>query len=379
MTQETAQSVLHRLLRSATEVAKEPVTSARALRLAMARSAERSVGLTLTVIGVTEEVMPLDALLAQLDPSWMLLSIGADDHLIGFAGLDLQARTAVVEVQTLGVLRTAAAPERPITPSDAALCAPFVARFLSDFAVTSDSTPLAGWTEGLAAGARFQDGRAVGMVLPECDMRLVRLSLDLATGERQGLFVLALPVRRVPPRPERAASGPRFADQFRSAVMEAPATLTAVLHRLRLPIREVERFRIGQVVDLPGITVRSVRIEGPDGVPVAEGRLGQITGMRAVRIEARSGDELAEARISPGPRAGPLGLPLGGAGRPDTLPEMAFGQDDALDGGMTFDAAMDDVAQEKAGDAGAMFGSDQDDQGGFGMAMDLGGLAEDPT
>lgn len=298
MKQEGAQSVLQRLMRSAQEVAREPVTSARALRLAMARSAERSVGLALTVIGVTEEVMPLDALLKQVDPAWMLMSIGADERLLGFAGLDLEARTAVVEVQTLGALRTAPAADRPVTASDAALCAPFVARFLSDFAVTSDGTPLSGWTDDLAAGARFADARAVGMVLPEADMRLVRLSLDLGTGDRQGMLALALPVRRAALRPERTGPGPGFADLLQANLMQAPAVLTAVLHRLRLPLTAIDGFAIGQAIPLSGVTVRSVRLEGPDGTAVAEGRLGQITGLRAVRIETRGAAEIADVSLA---------------------------------------------------------------------------------
>lgn len=298
MTEESAHSILHRLLRSATDGAKEPVTSARALRLAMARSAERSVGLTLSVVGVTEEVMPLDRLIEGVDPSWMLVSIGAEDRLTGFAALDLQTRTAVVEVQTLGQLRTSAATDRPVTASDAALCAPFVARFLSDFANTAEGTPLAGWTEDLAAGARFADARTVGMVLPNTEMRLVRLTLDFGIADRQGLLVIALPVRRAPLLVLRPAPGPAFADVLRARVLEAPACLNAVLDRLHLPLDVVEGFAIGQSLPLPGVTVKSVRIEGPDGRQVAEGRLGQITGSRAVRIEARGLAEIAEVRLS---------------------------------------------------------------------------------
>ncbi len=329
MKQDGAQSVLGRLLRSAQEVAREPVTSARALRLAMARSAERSVGLTLTVIGVTEEVMPLDVLLAQVDPSWMLISVGGGDRLVGFAGLDLQTRTAVVEVQTLGELRTKPAPERPVTASDAALCAPFVARFLSDFSVTADGTPLSGWTDDLAAGARFADARAVGMVLPDCEMRLVRLSLDLATGDRQGQLILALPVRRAAPQHERSGPGPTFTDQLRSNVMDAPAALLAVLHRMRLPLRSIDAFEIGQTIPLPGVTVRSITVEGSDGTPVAEGRLGQITGMRAVRIEARGAAEIAEMRMKAAVR------PLKEPDRKQPAPQMP------RDAGSAFAAEMD--------------------------------------
>lgn len=355
MKHESAHSILHRLLRSATDGAKEPVTSARALRLAMARSAERSIGLTLSVIGVTEEIMPLDVLIAQADPAWMLISIGTEDRLVGFAGLDLQARTAVVERQTLGELRAAPAPDRPVTASDAALCAPLVARFLSDFANTAEGTPLTGWTDDLAAGARFDDARAAGMVLPETEMRLVRLSLDFGAPDRQGQLAIALPVHRAATPAPSARPGLPFADMLRARVMEAPASLDAVLARLHLPLSRVEGFEIGQSLPLPGVTVKSVRIEGPDGRQIAEGRLGQITGSRAVRIEAQGASEIAEVRLSV-PRTSALPGRVGpGNGTDAGKPGAAPGEHGATGGsGTTADAfahAMEEEVPSASGPA----------------------------
>jgi flagellar motor switch protein FliM len=52
-----------------------------------------------------------------------------------------------------------------------------------------------------------------------------------------------------------------------------------------LPIHKIEGFEVGQVLHLPGTTVGSVNLKGPDGAHVATAQLGQVAGKRAVRIE----------------------------------------------------------------------------------------------
>ena len=92
-----------------------------------------------------------------------------------------------------------------------------------------------------------------------------------------------------PEAPDLAAPVPTVAAQ----AMGAQAALEAVLHRLRLPWEEAEAFEVGQVIPLPGVTVASVRIEG-GGQDIGSARLGQVAGMRAIRIEAPPGPDLED-------------------------------------------------------------------------------------
>ena len=78
---------------------------------------------------------------------------------------------------------------------------------------------------------------------------------------------------------------------------------------MRLPLKRVEGFAVGDVLPLPGVTVGSLRLEGPDDAPVAPARLGQVMGLRAVRLELARPSELREVElVDPGAATGPAPL-----------------------------------------------------------------------
>ena len=105
----------------------------------------------------------------------------------------------------------------------------------------------------------------------------------------------------VPVAPDAASD---WAAAMAAAVGLAPAELHAVLHRMRLSLRQVDGFHVGQVIALPGITVGSVRLEATDGRLLARARLGQMAGLRAVRVQLPAAPEMTETR--PGALAGLL-------------------------------------------------------------------------
>ena len=291
-------SVLRRLTRPAPQ-ADAPVTPTRALRLALTRAAERSAGLGLSVLGVTEEVVSLDTLLATTDPKLMLMSLTDGATIKGFVGIDLELRTALIEVQTMGRLRASAAESRPITATDAALSQPLITAFLLELVHGTEDTPLQGWADGYQVEGRLGSLRAAELAMQEGDYRLVRMTLDLAAGERQAALVMALSVpRSLAAAPRGTPPPPRFAEALRANVMSAEAELLAILHRFHLPLSAAERFAVGQVLPLPGVTVSSVRIETTDGRIVGRGRLGQSAGLRAVRVEVAMPPTLSEATLS---------------------------------------------------------------------------------
>jgi flagellar motor switch protein FliM len=352
MGQMNGHDMLRRLLKSKDTEAVEPegqMTSGRAIRLAIARAAEKALGLSLTVLGVTMEVEGLDPLLKRLNGDWMLLGLVRRGELVGVAALDLQARAAAVEMQTLAQLRVAPAAERPITPSDVALCGPLITTILAELGEAAGETELAGWTGGITVGARFVDARAVGLTLPEARYRFIGATLDLGTGERQGTVLLAMPAS---PQAEAAADGDPgkaevFKARFQATVMEAPAILHAVLHHMTLPLNKVAGFQVGDTLPLPGVTVASVRMEGPGGQVLSRARLGQVTGMRAVRLEVAGPSQLSEVSI---PERRPFAAPPTPSHSPSPLPmpspmPMAFGAPVPMDFAPEA-AAWDDLPEE---------------------------------
>ncbi|WP_373353282.1 FliM/FliN family flagellar motor switch protein [Pseudoroseicyclus sp. CXY001] len=327
----------------------------------MTRAAESAIGLSLVVLGVGEERLELEPALEGLGEDWLLIGLcGPDGMINGLAGLDAEARGAVVEMQTLGELRSRPAESRPITGTDAALSLPLIDALIADVCQTAEGTTLDGWANGARALRRLSGVKAARLVLPEGSYRMARLTLDLGLAERQGALFLMLPATGAG-QAEDAGPETDWSGALRSAVLSAPAVLTAVLHRFRLPYAAIESFKVGQVLPLPGVTVGSLRLEGPDGKLQARARLGQASGLRAVRIEDPGPPSLQDVPI--GGRSGVGGMPLGGG--------MAGG---GMPGGFG--------ALPPAGPPGTAPGIPPDtapDTGtGFGMPMPAAGLAPMP-
>ncbi|MBI1416501.1 MAG: flagellar motor switch protein FliM [Limimaricola sp.] len=305
-----AESVLRRKLGggvAAAELALQ-ASASRALRLALSRAFEAVCGIGISVLGVGDDVAPLEDLCQRLDAVPLLLALTAGQGPQGAVGLDAEARSAIVEAMTTGRVTPAAAEERAVTATDAALCTPLLARFVAGLRETAKGSVLARQAAGLKVQGKFASARTMGLDLPDHAFRLCRLTLDFGAGGRQGEVVLALPALEETAAQKGTAiasePGDAWATQLTAAVMAAPAHLVAELHRMRLPLAAVQGLQPGQVLPLPGTSVASVRLCGPDGGVVARARLGQVSGQRAVRIEAPKPPELNEALGAP-PLAGP--------------------------------------------------------------------------
>jgi len=297
--------MLRRLLRQI-EPLPEPAhrSPARVLALAIARAADRGLGLSLTVLGVEDECLGLDGIVDGLGGDLLRLGLTRRGDNVGVLALDPQLRAAVVEMVTLGRLRPTVAADRPASPGDIALCVPFAERVLGEVTRASDGNSLSGWIDAAEVAGPLPDARTVGLMFRERTYRLVRFRLDLGVVDRQGSLILILPAEQDPsdgilPDPEPGAgAGGGFNERFRHAVLEAPAMLHAVLHRLPMPLREAEHLKVGQTIPLPGVTTRSLRLEGPDGAVFAPARLGQVTGLRAVRVEWVPPMEMTDTRFA---------------------------------------------------------------------------------
>lgn len=301
-------AVLRRMMRPSGD-RPAGVASRRALRIATVRAAERAAGLALSVLGIGEEEGSLDTLLPLLPEGALLLRVDRGGAAGGLIALDGEARSALLEARLLGSALPRSSPPRPPTATDALLCIPFATAFLAELGTALADGPLESWIAGAVSGGHFASLREVEGTLPEGPCRLLRLTLDLGGEGRQGLLALLLTAPPAPQRADHAAPGASLAPR----VLEAEVTLSAVLHRLTLPLCEVEGWEPGQVLLLPGVSTASVRVEGVGGVALGTARLGQMGGRRAIRIE---GALAADPSAVPGEdAAGPLSMRL-----PDALP-----------------------------------------------------------
>ena len=109
------------------------------------------------------------------------------------------------------------------------------------------------------------------------------------------MLVIVLPLVEETEAPQAAPPAPVDWDQvFQENVADAPACLEALLHRVPISLATAQSLQVGTILPLPGCTVNSVRLLSPDGQVVAQAKLGQIDGYRAVRLETAPAPQLGE-------------------------------------------------------------------------------------
>lgn len=297
--------VLRPRSRPAAEVPRSGL--ARALPRAIVRALSAGCGLAAEPGALAERGLPLAEGLDRLsEDGFVALLTGAEGGASGLLVLDTGLFSALVEAMTLGRLGAAppAAPRRP-TATDAALLGALIDRLLAelDRGLAEAGDDAGGATGAGAGGWRMSravgDQRLLGAILDDGAYRLaeVPLSLSAAGGAggapRTGRLTLLLPESptaggAAQPGRARAAAPPSTPDAFgqgiEAAVQGAPATLTAVLGRVALPLEQALALAVGQRMELPISALEEVELVGLDARAYASARLGQTRGMRALRI-----------------------------------------------------------------------------------------------
>ncbi|WP_368184232.1 FliM/FliN family flagellar motor switch protein [Aestuariibius sp. HNIBRBA575] len=345
----------------------------RLLRLGWERAAERAAGLLVTVTNVQVEILSLAEVISRLNADDLLICLAIRGRPSGVSAMDLQLRTAIVEMQTMGRLGNGPASERAVSAVDAALCGPVVDTFVRDVSSNADESELIGWLDLVRSKARIQDPRAASLMLESVKYRFVRIALDVGAGDRHGELTLA---QALPPEVEyvgenNAPTG--WQQELTGVVSTAPTQLHAVLHKMRLTLKDAESFEVGQVLPLHGCKVTDLKLTDSDGRTIARGRLGQVNGMCAIRIEDPETPEMHD--VSPGGGAGLL--EAGGMMAADAGPEMAMEMgafDPDIDTGI--DLPDPDMPAAMPLDIGDMDDAQSEsdelpDIGGGGIALDL--------
>jgi flagellar motor switch protein FliM len=307
---DSAGSVLRRKTGAARPRADTPgeAVAVRALRLALGRAGQAVPGLGLEVAGLTEARLSLSELL-DLPPDRALLAmIEGPGEALGLIALSPGVLATLIEAQTTGRVGQGVPLARKPTRTDAAMSAELIDRVLAGLGAELDASPDRVWAGGFRYASFLDDPRPLELLLEDTAYRVFRATLSLATGARQGEVLLALPAvgRGKAPMtalPLAAAAPPVPPPSTLAEVaLAAPAQLTAVLHRLTIPLSAVLGLKPGDVVPVPSAALDQIVIEGLDGRRLAEGKLGQNRGHRAVRLAAAPG---RTAAATPPPQAPP--------------------------------------------------------------------------
>ncbi|SFE90722.1 FliM/FliN family flagellar motor switch protein [Roseivivax sediminis] len=288
MTDSAAQKVLSRKAQAARRaIEAQGMSVEKALRRALARTAEESWNLALIARNARLSAADQDDTTARLQEGDLILLLDGSEGALGFATLDRQAVTALVEVQTLGIVTDMPLDDRRLTPTDAAIAAPLVEGALGRLTGYLAQDPVGAQVDGFRFGAMVENARIAANLLAAPRYRVLEADIDLGGGLRQGRIVLALPDRKViPTAPEGEEDAPpRHAD----LMMTLPAQIDAVLCRLRLPFAEAQKLEPGALLPLPAGVLDHAELVAGNGHRVTGGRLGQVNGQRAIRVTEATG------------------------------------------------------------------------------------------
>ncbi|WP_132605003.1 FliM/FliN family flagellar motor switch protein [Rhodovulum adriaticum] len=255
---------------------------AAALPLAVARAGHERLGLTLVAGKVTVSAPALGGLAEVLPGAGLpLLLRGASG--VGLAVFSAELALALLEWCLTGDIAAQAPPLRPLTATDAAVLADFTDPMLS--ALGGETGP--DWARGYAQGPVLEDARHLALRLAPGAYRGFATTVSLGEGARGGTLFLALPGPQAPASPDRGAE-PFSAGALQDSVLAARVPLRAVLWRMQMPAAALRQLAPGQDLVLPAAALARVRLEGAGAIPLAQGRLGQAHGERAVRLEGEA-------------------------------------------------------------------------------------------
>lgn len=287
------------------------------LRKTMPRDADELLGLDLSVGPVVLGEAAKSALVAEISPHDLVYPMEAEHGARGLCRMSPGLIAGLIEFQMSGRISATERSPRTATRTDGLLCGDIVDHWLETAGRVAGEVALTASlpTAGFRRRGKVLDQRNADLWLEPIGFRTLSVELTLG-GTKTGTLVFATP------SPTQAAlPGGKYAEGIRRHLPDLPVEMRVVLARMPLAMSRARKLAVGDVIDVPLDSLSNVRLEGTSGHLIAAGRLGQLSGRKAVRLD-------------PNGPALPVGLPVGkpeAGGRPgppdlpdasDPLPEL---------------------------------------------------------
>lgn len=335
------------------------------LRRALARAAQDLCDLPLAVLAARQNSGPPEDLPELLSDKHLLVVLDGPDGRVGAVTMDAALVTALIQKQTIGQLMGKPPAERIYTPTDAAMSAEFLEAAFAKVVELLEELPDRRLFEGYRFGAQVEDVRNLVLGLEGETYRVISLNLDIAVGTTQGQIIFVLPE----PAPEQSAETGAGAS-LGNSMGSMRAELSAVLCKMKLPLSEFSGLSVGDMLPLDQAYLYETDLVAVSGQVISQGRLGQLNGARAVRLnEPRTKlvSDLDSGEMGFAAGVGADELPM--ADEPPTI-DLGIAAEDLQDpmGGLNDGAGL-------GGDLGGNLGAGLDM--GAGDLPDIGGLGGD--
>lgn len=259
------------------------MSAAKALRLAAAKAAEDGTGMVMQVTDVSESLTSTSRLPDLIPDHSLLALLEGPEHAYGLAVFTLAVTASVVEQLTTGHVQKYAPEERNPTSTDSVMCFELIDRMLSNFETIVAEAPDPPQVDGYRTAAQLSEVRSIPIAFDDIRYRMFRVTVDMGRGLRTGEIMLIYPASRPKPKPAPGTQSDWQTD-FKTSVMKTEANLETVLHRVSLPLSAVADLAVGMTIPVPHEALSRVEVTA-DGRRMSYGRLGQVNGHRAIRID----------------------------------------------------------------------------------------------
>ena len=264
----------------------------RGWRLALARATRDAMGLDLDFRKLTISRLSLIEILEIAPERALLALLDGPQAGLGVIMLAPPVTSALIEMQTVGRLSTQGPAARRPSRIDAAMVAGVIDRALSGLdEALADEADFA-WAGGFRYASYLEDPRPLGLMLEEDVYRVLIAEVALGgggPGGREGTVILVLPAEGRGERPAVAVDdtdtiAPQFTAALQAQVLQSDCRLEAVVGRLTMPLRQIMALQVGETLILPSAALDAIALETMEGRRVAQARLGQHRGMRALKL-----------------------------------------------------------------------------------------------
>jgi flagellar motor switch/type III secretory pathway protein FliN len=263
----------------------------KALRVSTAKVADDLFDLPLAAISVLQEKHLGEGIGKIVDDAALLLLMDGPGGQVGAVAIGPELVSALIQQQTTGRVGKSPPAERRLTATDAALCAPMLEALFKRANGLLVSPVDRDLLLPYRYGSRSENKRLLEMALEAPEYSVIRMTVDIAAGAFQSALTLFLPIAVPQPlaQDDEEDAGPRQASPtLENSVMKLHAELKAVLFRAKLPLARLTSLGPGDTLAIPAEAFESVEVVTQQGRRVARGAMGQVDGMRALRLEHRN-------------------------------------------------------------------------------------------
>jgi hypothetical protein len=294
---------------------------AKAFRVSVAKVADTMLDMAMAVLGYrTEQRTGEDLSEVFSDESLLILMDGPHRRRAGVI-IEPAFVGALIQQQTMGsVLPDPGGEARGMTATDAAICAPFLDALLEATGQLPDLPEDRELVSGYQFGAQADNARLLDMALDALEYQVIHLTLDLASGARQGKVTFCFPVVNagIPvediPDTDDVLLSQKLPHTLKDNVLGLNISLNVGLARVRMTLKQMGDMHVGQCIEVGTPSFDEVQVLTMAGRPLSKGVLGQLEGVRAVQLTVPKAGPAHPQR-----RAGDV--PMADLSSPDTAME----------------------------------------------------------